>query len=223
MATRKNNPATVEPEVQPVVPVELPTFEGVDAPAPIESQATRPVLEILTINLPAMPDGKKRADVSADIEGQVLTVTFGDGRTIRLDAAQMDEAMKAIALMHGLKQKLVDAAAIPRDTVTGRSPSLLDKFTAVQEVAERITGPAPAWNKIRDGGVSSANELLIRALVEMSGKPREAVAAMVEASSKEELAALRKHPKVAVILLRMATENANANIDSNALLGKFMM
>lgn len=217
------------PATGSALPVE--TVKPIDA-APVSEQLPPPPEEVSIPVEPAEPapeplpllvNGKKRPDVSADIVGDVLTITFGDTRQIILDSAKLDESIRLHALMHGLKQKTIDAGAIPRDTVTGRSPSINDKYDAIKEVVDRITGPTPAWNKIRDGGVSSANELLARALAEMSGKPKDTMLKMVEVATKEELAVLRKHPNVAKILLRMQTENVQTTgIDSDALLGKFM-
>lgn len=235
MATRKPAKAAVAPatELEIVAPAIVETTPVVEpvAPtdaAPVTEQLPLPPAEVIipvepvAEPLPLLVNGKKRPDVSADITGNILTITFGDTRQIFLDATKLDESIRAQALMHGLKQKTIDAGAIPRDTVTGRSPSVSDKYDAIKEVVDRITGPAPVWNKIRDGGVSSANDTLARALAELSGKTREDMLAKVESSSKEEIATLRKHPSVAKILLRMATENAGSAIDSDALLGKFM-
>ena len=165
----------------------------------------------------ASPADSQKASIAADITGNVLTLTFSHGGEIVCNADNLSEAIKAQAMMHGLKQKLVDAAAIARDTETGRTASIRDKFEAVKEVFERIRD-AGQWNKIREGGAGGNNGLLVRALMELTGKTRAAIEEFLDAKSKEEKQALRKNAKVSVIIVRMQAENADDSIDTDAML-----
>ncbi len=65
----------------------------------------------------------------------VLQLTFSNGRVITVQIGDLPENIIGDALMHGLKQKLVDAAAMSRNPDTGRAASIDDKFAAVAEVA----------------------------------------------------------------------------------------
>lgn len=156
--------------------------------------------------------------VSAESFESMLTLTFQDGRVIELDAAGLNDEIRHQALMHGLKQKLLDAAAIARNTITGASASLDDKFDAVKEVYDRITGEAPTWNKPRGEGGGAIGGLLKRALMQLTGKTAAEVEEFLEGKSKEEKAALRKNPKVAAIILELQTAGADDEIDTDALL-----
>lgn len=143
------------------------------------------------------------AAVSASINDatMVLTLTFKDGRTLDIDALSLNEDIRNAALLHGLKQKLVDAAAIGRDTETGRSATLSDKYEAVREVYDRITGPVGTWNKIRAAGDGvQSGGLLVRAIMQLSGKAREEVVAQLDAMSKEQRTALRANKRVAEVI-----------------------
>jgi len=162
-----------------------------------------------TANVPA---------ISADIVGTRLNIMFADGRVIELEASELNAEMQEYAMMHGLKQKLVDAGAIARNTTTGKSASLDDKYEAIKEVADRITSAAPTWNKARAEGTSNGGGLLKRALMEMTGKTAAAIEAYLDGKTKEEKTALRKNPKVAEIILAMQVANADSNIDTDALL-----
>jgi hypothetical protein len=163
--------------------------------------------------------------ITADIFGDTLTLTFSDGRVLTLDATTLTDEIKQAAMMHGLKQKLVDGAAIARNPETGRSATLEDKFNAVKEIYDRITdSAAPAWNKGRASGEGDGgNTLLLRALCKMSGKSPAVMAALLEAKTKEEKKALRANPKVAAIIAEIQAERlAQQGIDGEALLDELL-
>jgi hypothetical protein len=163
--------------------------------------------------------------ITADIFGNTLTLTFADGRVLTLEASTLTDEIKQAAMMHGLKQKLVDGAAIARNPETGRSATLEDKFQAVKEIFDRITDPAaPSWNKGRASGEGDGgNSLLLRALCKMSGKSPAVMAAALEAKTKAEKAALRTNPKVAAVIAELQAERlAQQGIDGAALLDELL-
>lgn len=128
--------------------------------------------------------------------------------TITVDADSLSEAVYRQAVVHGLKQKLVDAAAISRNTETGASATIQDKYEAVKEVAERLL--AGEWNKRREAGAAGTGGLLKLALTRlyegrMSG---EQLDAWLTAKTDKEKAALRKNPKVAEIIEQIRAERA---------------
>jgi hypothetical protein len=164
----------------------------------------------------------KTPDITTDIFGSILTITMANGAEFSVDTAKLSPEIQQQAMLHGLKQKLVDAAAIARNTTTGRSATIDDKAAAIREVHARITREdAPSWNKGREGGGNtSANGLLVRALMQMTGKDKAAIDEFLAAKSKEEKAALRKNPKVAAIIAELQT--AASDVDSDALLDGLM-
>lgn len=131
-----------------------------------------------------------------------LELSFLNGKTIRLDAGQLRAEVIGQAIMHGLKQKLVDAAAISRDTATGKAATIDTKYDAVKEVLDRLL--AGEWNKRREGGGATGG-LLKRALIEMYAdrKTPEQITEYLDGKSDKEKAALRKNPKVAEIIERL--------------------
>ena len=168
------------------------------------------------------PNAKAPA-ITADITGSVLTLTFSNGQTLELDAAKLHTDMQHAAMLHGLKQKLVDAAAIGRDVETGRSATITDKFEAVKEIYDRLTGDAPTWNKVREGGTGGGSGgLLARALMELSGKDRTTVDAQLAVWTKEQKLALRKNDRIAAIITRMQSEGADNSIDTDGLLDELL-
>ena len=84
-----------------------------------------------------------------DTDTLSVTVTFANGQQVTVDATRLNDDIRNMAVLHGIKQKLIDAAALPRDPITGRSATISDKISAVREVFERITSTDGTWNKIR--------------------------------------------------------------------------
>ena len=170
------------------------------------------------------------ATIIRDADGMAegLKLVFGDGAEITIDCASLAPVIQYEAQVHGLKQKLVDAAALPRSTVTGKSATVEDKKAAVLEVFARLTDTDnPRWNKGRAEGAGGSQEggLLARAMAEVTGKPVTEAKAWLADRSKEEQAALRMNPKVKAIIDRMRAEADKpmmAGIDSDALLNMAM-
>lgn len=153
------------------------------------------------------------------INGDTLTLTFDNGEVLTIGQRQLTPEVEQSALMHGLKQKLVDAAAISRNPDTGRSATTEDKYNAVREVYDRLL--AGQWNKQREGGTGAGSGgLLFRALVRLyPTKTPEQIRAFLEAKSDAEKATLRKLPAVAAIIEQLKAESAKTDgIDGAALL-----
>ena len=138
--------------------------------------------------------------ISTEIVEGRLVMTFGNGESLSVDPATLSEEIRLAATLHGLKQKLGDAAAISRNPDTGRSASLDDKIAAVREVFDRITAPDGTWNKVREGGDGSGNGgLLFRALCNLYAGKRtpEQITAFLAAKSEGEKVILRRMEPVA--------------------------
>lgn len=157
--------------------------------------------------------------ISADINigAECMTLTFGNGSELRLELGQLTADIATQAMWHGLKQKLVDAAAISRDPDTGRSATIADKYDAVREVYDRLL--AGEWNKTREGGGGSGGLLLRALVIAYPNKTREALIAYLDGKSKVEQAALRKTAKLAAIIDELRVASAG-DIDTDELLGE---
>lgn len=167
-----------------------------------------------------MNDTKRNATITATINGQVLTLSFANGETLTLWADVLSTDIQQQAMLHGLKQKLVDAAAISRNPETGRAASVEDKFQAVKTVYERLRGGS--WNAIREGGGTTGG-LLLQALCRMYAgrKTPEELKAFLAYKSDAEKTALRKNPRVAQIIEDIRAEQGKAaSIDTDELLGE---
>lgn len=158
----------------------------------------------------------KVADVSAEMVEGALVLTFASGSRLEVLEHELPAEIRAYAMWHGLKQKLVDAAAIPRDPETGLSASPAQKEAAVRAVANRLA--LGEWNRPATGG--NEGGLLVRALLRLyPARTREDLTEWVKGKSKAEQAKLRANPRVAAIIAEIQAASATG-IDSDALLGE---
>lgn len=169
-----------------------------------------------------MNDVKKQSAITTTIVDGALVLTFAHGEALTLHPRDLNEAVREQAVLHGLKQKLVDAAAISRNTETGRPATITDKYNAVKTVFDRITGPEGQWNANREGGGQTGG-LLAQALFRMYDGRRtaEQIKAFLDGKTDAEKTALRRSPKIAEIIETIRAEKVKpANIDTDALLGE---
>ena len=168
-----------------------------------------------------MANDTQKKDIEASIENDgTLVLTFRHGEVLRLRPESLTPEIQRAAMIHGLKQKLVDAAAISRDTTTGRAATIATKYEAVREIFDRITGENPSWNKPRAGGAGGQGGLLARAIARYKNVPVEAAKAYLERLTDAQKQALRVDPRIATIINELRAESAKpAGIDTDALLG----
>lgn len=165
-----------------------------------------------------------KKDIEASIgDDGALILEFRHGETLRLHPETLNPEIQRAAMLHGLKQKLVDAAAISRDTTTGRAATIVTKFDAVKEIFDRITGAggeAPSWNKPRAGGAGGQGGLLARAIARYKNVEVSAAKAYLDRLTDAQKQALRVDPRIATIINELRMESAKpAGIDTDALLG----
>ena len=161
---------------------------------------------------------KRIPAVSADTTADgAVKFTFSDGRALLIEPWRLSDTIRHAAVVHGLKAKLVDAAAIARNPDTGRSATIDDKYDAVREIYDRITSPDGTWNKVRGDGTGSAGSgLLVRALMQLFGKTRAEVDAKLAGMTKEQRAAMPGNKRVAEVMAQLRA--AQSSIDSDELL-----
>ena len=171
----------------------------------------------------------KKSTITADlfVPKMTLTLTFINGKEIVIDANALNDDIRNIALLHGLKQKLVDAAAISRNVETGKSASADDKYEAVKKIADRLTSPDGKWNENRTGSEQSptagVNNILLRALMKMTGRDEAYVRQYLGDKTKEQRAALRKNPRVVQIMAELQAATVVNGVNTDELLNELGM
>ena len=158
---------------------------------------------------------KKQPAIETRMDGASLILTFADGRELNLSPDTLSVEIRRAAILHGLKQKLCDAAAISRDPATGRAATIDTKFDAVKEVFDRITSADGEWNKKREAGAGGSGGLLLAALVRMYAgrKTKDDLRTFLDGKTMSEQAALRKNPRVAEIIEEVKAERAKDGDD----------
>ena len=149
----------------------------------------------------------RQAQITVERIANNLVIEFAHGKRIELNPFDLTEQVREQAVFHGLKQKLVDAAAISRNPETGRSASIEDKYQAVWTVYDRITRLGE-WNAVRGEGGTGTGGLLFAALCRMYAgrKTEEELREWLSTKDKKAQAELRKNPKVAAIIEQIKAE-----------------
>lgn len=151
----------------------------------------------------------------------VKTSTIDDsGVTLRLDFVNGEvrsfvippELMLRFAA-HGAEQKLGDAIA--------GETEIADAVLSVDDLISRLT--AGEWSIRREAGAFAGTSILIRALVEASGKSVEEVKAFLGPKSQAEKLALRRSNQLKPIIERLEADKASKSktaVDTDSLLGE---
>ena len=153
--------------------------------------------------------GKRKLLKETLIDGNSVSVRldFRNGET-RLFV--LPESLFAKFAGHGAEQKLGDETAGVEDVD--------DMVIAVDELIGRLENGE--WSTKREGSGFAGTSILLRALVEFSGKTTEEVRAFLTGKSQAEKLALRSSKQLKPIVERLEAEKAakGAKVDTEALL-----
>lgn len=159
-----------------------------------------------------------KSTIQTIVTDAALSITTSAGDIfIELDGLAPDIVRKLA--MHGLKQKVCDAAAIPRDTETGLSATVEDKFKAMHRVAGALI--AGEWGVKREAGSGGgARSLLLRALGRLyPDTPTATLEAKIAGWGKKQQAAMRRNPKIAAVIVEIqASDASRTGVDTDAML-----
>lgn len=175
---------------------------------------------------------KKNSIIAVAHDNNVLSFTVADAGTITLDLAKLADEIRDRAMLHGLVQKVSDAAAIPKvDLPTDATEAAKAKYEAMQAVAERLL--AGEWSKRSGDGTGPVAGVIFRAFAEFVANAAAAkkrpvpseteIRAVYDAKDRAGQLALRNVPEIATIIERMKSErgaNAAKSVDVDGLLGE---
>lgn len=142
-----------------------------------------------------------------DAEAGTLTITVAGQEPLVLRVGDLSPEVAAYAALHGLKQRIVDAAALERDEM-GRPASPADKWAAMAKLVTHYASGSKEWGLRAAGGEGTgggvAGGLTLRAVAAVQGVElrvmRERLEALAEkrgTTTKALLARLAKEPAVA--------------------------
>ena len=129
--------------------------------------------------------------------GQARKITFVLGNGLKVEAGLeglSPEIVEQLA-MHGLSQKIGDAAA-----GFSKARDFSGAFSAMQSVADNLV--ARVWASRGTGGTSD----LVAALCELQGLELEQVQEAVDKMTEEQLAEVSRHPAVKEAIARIKAE-----------------
>ena len=154
-------------------------------------------------------------------DGMVL-VEFDGFDPMLVDTGEFPLHVQLLCRAYGAREKITNAASLPRDPKTGRSATPAEKRDAVMKVLDAMR--AGEWEvRARVGGSDDA--VLIAALVEVTGNTRDAIRAMVDSWDGATKTAMQADANVAPIFDRMKKEaaaRAAMGVDTASLLAKAM-
>ena len=146
-------------------------------------------------------------------DGVIVFNVVGAGPITFDYRAKVHANNRARAEVHGWCQRIVDAAAIPRDTTTGRSATPADKHAAMQRLVTFYESGTGDWRaNTASGGPrkSTLDALALAAVAEATGRAPDEVRDMIErgaaaksVSREVYLATLATSSRVAPIIERM--------------------
>lgn len=155
----------------------------------------------------------RKGDITTEIivERQQLEIIAEGVGGLELKLSELSEEIVKYAALHGLKQKIVDAAAL------GAGVSLTEKFEAMSEVFNRLL--SGEWNKSRNDGEPRGG-LLLEALCRLyPNKSREALREWLSGQDRKQQSKLRSTAKIASMIDQIRVERSN-DLDGDALLAE---
>ena len=175
---------------------------------------------------------KKNSILSATVNDDATSILFkvGGAGEIALDVAALSAEVRNRAMLHGLIQKVSDAAAIPKaDLTDDAATDAATKFNAMAAVAQRLIDGD--WTKRSGDGSGPVAGVIYRAFhlwaVEQktaANQPAptpEQTRAVYDARDRAGQLALRTIPRIAEIIETLkASTPASSKIDTSALLGE---
>lgn len=159
--------------------------EGVEGTEEVAAAPASPAKRVVEVTSVTMEDGRvvdftgKRTMLKEIIcENGVVFVRFDfkNGQTLK---AEVPEQHRLYAAGHGYAQKLGDEVAGAKDK-DGQPMSDEDKYLAVEALHQRLAG-SDDWNKVAEGGGSvSGASVVLKAIMEVSGKTLAEVKEFIE-------------------------------------------
>jgi len=149
---------------------------------------------------------RMNADVQTQINGDgSVTVTFAGFDPVTVHSADMPDNVRLLCAAYGLREKITNATALPRDPKTGRSATVAEKREAAFRVIEAMM--AGQW-EIRAASGTGDDAVLIDAVAELTGQPRATIAELAKAWTATEKRDLIADADVAPIFARLKVEAA---------------
>lgn len=132
-------------------------------------------------------------------------VVAGAGE-LALDMAKLHGDNQRHAAIHGMIQRISDAAAISRDPKTGRPATPEEKLEAMRRLVEHYESGAAEWSRVRESA-GPRGGFLFEALCRMyPAKPPADIRAYLDGLSDKQQSALREDDAVGPVISAIKAE-----------------
>ena len=170
---------------------------------------------------------RKKSIIACAVEADILSFAVEGAGEFSLTLEELSDAIRREALVHGLRQKISDGAAIPRDQLPDNPVEAARlKFSAMSEIADRLRNGE--WSARRGDGSAPVAGIIYRAFEEWAlaraaekgaTLTPEQVRASYDSRDRAAQLALRNVPAIADIIARMKAEKGGASsVDADAIL-----
>lgn len=163
---------------------------------------------------------KSNSVVTHGIESQGLGGTIlhfnvlGVG-ALHLNMDNVSGEVRVHAAIHGMIQRISDAAAISRNPDTGKPATAQEKFDRMATLIEHYNSGTSEWSRVGQGGGNKGGYLFRALQILYPNRPVDELKSWMDKKSKSEQAALRASPKIRAII---DTFVEDSDIDTDAML-----
>lgn len=166
--------------------------------------------------------------MATEKKARVVQCTLADGRVtvnvagqlpLIVDPAAMSEANRTYAMLHGIKQRVIDAAALERDPATGLSATPEQKYMAMAAIVNHLNSGAEEWNirgQARGPRVDAEFEMLLEAISEVRQRDPAELRDWLKKKTATERLALAMHDSIKPTLDAIRELKA-ASVDEESL------
>lgn len=159
--------------------------------------------------------------IQTEIGEHTLTFKVEGAADMVLDTRLLHKDILTRAVMHGLKQRVSDAAAIPCDEETGKPATPVEKAAAMKAIVDHYNSGAAEWSIGRTAsGEREEGGITLRAVADVQGVDIETMRARVtELAEKKGLTTkaiygqLAKSPDVIRKIAELRAAKAGVNSD----------
>jgi hypothetical protein len=167
----------------------------------------------------AVAPKKTARQITTTREGDLVHFDVLGEKRLTVNRANVSDANNDYAWFHGIKQRVVDAAALPWDGI-GAKPTLADKYAEMVKIADHLNSGSPEWNVRGDGG-GFGGGMALKAVAAIQGVPVEVMRERVERQAEKQgitpkayLGRVAKLPAVVAKVAEMLRAAGGVDTDS---------
>lgn len=153
--------------------------------------------------------------IAPDASSITFTPNIAGAKPLTIRRTDIPQGVADYGVMHGLKQRLVDAAALGQFHTTGpkkgQKATIEDKWQEVLDLWAYMSTEGK-WHRVNIGGDGADTGLLVAAVMRATGAPLADVEALVQSWDRATQAAMRDtDPTISPIVAEIRRERASAN------------